>query len=205
MTSQWVPEKELDICFSVSVNLACLPSARQHGWKLVSLLWPWICTGLTLGQMDAAEGRDWSAGELGIVLFLPMFGKMLWPLKPSTPIILISRSSKTPSQHTSWKNETLYGGCFGAAVQVFYTTVIFPVIKTLTYFQLAGKQPNLQALEVHYHIPGCTRQRKPWLKLMWSWPGSHVPTSLCPSFSTSLLLKFPGLLPVYLVPGGFLS
>lgn len=89
--------------------------------------------------MDAAEGRDWSAGELGIVLFLPMFGKMLWPLKPSVPIILVSRSSKTLSQHTSWKNGPLYGGCFGAAVQVFYTTVIFPVIKTLTYFQLAGK------------------------------------------------------------------
>lgn len=78
------------------------------------------------------------------------------------------KSSKAPNQHTSWKNGPLYGGCFGAAVQVFYTTVVFPVIKTLTYFQSAGKQPNLQALEVHYHIPGCTSQRRPWLKLIWS-------------------------------------
>lgn len=165
----------------------------------VSLYWPHT-------RPDGCSRGAWLVcGRTGIVLFLPMFGKMLWPLKPSAPRILISRSSKTPGQHTSRKDGPLYGGCFGAAVQVFYTTVIFPVIKTLTYFQLAGKQPNLQALEVHYHIPGCTRQRKPWLKLRWSWPGSHVPTSFCPSLSTSLPLKFPGLLTVYLVPGGFLS
>lgn len=136
--------------------------------------------------MDAAEGCDWSVEEWGIVLFLPMFGKMLWPLKPRAPIMHVSRSSKAPSQHTSWKDGPLYSGCFGAAVQVFYTTVVFPVIKTLTYFQSAGKQPNLQALEVHYHFPGYTRQRRPWLKLIWSWPGSHVPTSLLPSLPPSL-------------------
>lgn len=139
---------DLCLCKTAQLKVSFFPMT-------VSLYWPHT------GPDGCSRGAWLICGRTGIVLFLPMFGKMLWPLKPSAPRILISRSSKTPGQHTSRKDGPLYGGCFRASVQVFYTTVIFPVIKTLTYFQLAGKQPNLQALEVHYHIPGCTRQRKP--------------------------------------------